>query len=441
MKLPQSLTSYAACPSVLLERAEAMHQRFTGFARQLGCLVCAVAAFACMAQPSQAFQQQQQFKQLNVQQPEKSDRLAFYKMVSSGIRSAQDALDRYFMATLAEFSDPAKQSELGDLRRQLKYNILQRAGRADDESVHKYLNQKVLDVMGPMTGKEYHPFVRVNAMLVIGDLNAKEIPLNGREKPVPSIKALATLLDNLEDVQQLEGVKAAALVGLDRHVSYGIPGSATNEQKRVYAVLMDMATGQTETHPFLRQRAVRALGHYGATGEGAAVPKLMLQMMSDRTVPMKLRCEAGRAIGNLYLERGPRVDTPPDVIAHMLGELLVQAARETGPGNRWTFEGLLAMRYFATQIEHGLQGPDPRVFKPVMHGLGAENDPRGLKFVANEQQKKYIEAMATETTRFMDGIFKNDDIPNSDISELVDSLERYLEATPPPSGGRVAGNP
>ena len=66
-------------------------------------------------------------------------------------------------------------------RKDFRNNHLRnRSGTAPD--VHDHLNELVLDFMKKLVAGDFHPAVRVNAMLMIGELNRVE-PSGSDERP------------------------------------------------------------------------------------------------------------------------------------------------------------------------------------------------------------------------------------------------------------------
>ncbi len=80
----------------------------------------------------------------------------------------------------------------------------------------------VLDFMKKLAAGNYHPAVRVNAMLAIGELNSVEPTPNTPAVPLP--EALKVLLAAVESSKLPDGVRAAAMVGIRASRGGGDPG-------------------------------------------------------------------------------------------------------------------------------------------------------------------------------------------------------------------------
>jgi hypothetical protein len=164
----------------------------------------------------------------------------------------------------------------------------------------------------------YHPAARCNAMLLLGQLNSREAVLIGENKglPEPLIYAMGVMLEALDDPQQIDAVRAAALVGILRHVQLDrqLPDAqrrlvgADNrvaEQRIVNAMLTLINTkqapeGRTQGgHDWMRRRAVEILGYLGTPGANGEVLAALEAVMADNTSPVSLRCETAEALGRL----------------------------------------------------------------------------------------------------------------------------------------------
>ena len=84
--------------------------------------------------------------------------------------------------------------------------------------------------MQKLAAGNYHPAVRVNAMLMIGDLNRVEQP------PTPLPEALTVMIAAVQSDQLSDAVRATAMVGIKRHVAAGI--SEEDARKTLTAAML-----------------------------------------------------------------------------------------------------------------------------------------------------------------------------------------------------------
>ncbi len=214
---------------------------------------------------------------------------------------------------------------------------------------------------------------RVNALLVIGDLNEKEPKLTGLQlaaPPEPLIAATPYLLQLFDNPQTPLSLRATALRGLHRHADLGV---APAHQP---ALLASMLTAVQDAnvpkdcspaaHEFLRRRAVEVLGYLKSPT--AAGP--LLAIVGDTQVSVAFRCDAARSLGMLTLKAGDPVAGTP-AAAQALGELAATVA-ETEMERRLLHDCLEAVR-------RGLNGPNPK----VQGGIRAATPPAQAKLAGD----------------------------------------------------------
>ena len=225
--------------------------------------------------------------------------------------------DYYTYFNLPQWTLSDSRSQLLDLRKKL-HDDLNKAGRPSNTEVHDRLNALSLEFMDALAnnrdpagggGKRFHPAVRVNAMLMIAELNAVE--RKGSTPPEPLPDALRTLMKNAGDPKQIEAVKVAALVGILRHLTLGAVSEP--EQKQLAAVMLKLLKspspeGQSaEGHAWLQTRAAEVLGRFGSVGAGGEVAVALAALVGDKKAPFESRCLAAGELGRLKYTKGSYV--------------------------------------------------------------------------------------------------------------------------------------
>ncbi len=166
-------------------------------------------------------------------------------------------------------------------------------------------------------GNSYHPAVRVNAMLMIGELNRVEQP------PTPLPEALDVMIAAVQSPKLSDAVRATALVGIKRHVVAGI--SDEEVRKKLTAALLkvaadDLPAGATrDGREWILRQALEILGRSGSVGENNAVFTLLAKTLSDAKLPLKIRTAAAESLGRLNYSGATGIN-PADVAA-ILGQL------------------------------------------------------------------------------------------------------------------------
>lgn len=209
--------------------------------------------------------------------------------------------------------------------------------KARSQQEHDYLNGITLWYMSGMCRGNFHPVVRHNAMLVIGDLNAVEAIQSGIKKaaPVPLPAAMDVMLGELEKNEQLDAVRVAAMVGIQRHAQMDQYADLARKIKpetkmKLIGVLTRIINTETplgrseKGHQWMRRRAVEIVGELHA--DGKTVGPMLAEILANSSEPISLRCAAAKALGRINLP--PAFATAPSAHAIKLGELAVNACRD-----------------------------------------------------------------------------------------------------------------
>jgi hypothetical protein len=190
--------------------------------------------------------------------------------------------------------------------------------------VHDRLVQLTFSTMQAIAiNARFHPYVRYNAMLMIGELNEVESTGFGgnRRPPVPLPAAVNFMLTQLNDPKQIDEVRMAALVGMLRHAQIGrlgqqmnVSGGGTPQERqanlqRILAAASQVAeekdppAGRSiEGHTWMRRRAIDIFMVLGASTPQVA--SVLEEIVADTTAPVSLRCTAAEAIGKMPTSGG-----------------------------------------------------------------------------------------------------------------------------------------
>ena len=233
--------------------------------------------------------------------------------------------------------------------------------------------------------QEFSPAVRVNAMLMIGELNEAE-PATTTELPKPLAAAVPVLREAVEDASQLDAVKIAALDGLLRHVRLGGARDRDEGPRLLKAMLNLVDTpappqGRTaDGHAWMRSLAADFLGELKWAGSNGEVIKSLAKMVAESDSPLSSRCAAARALGRLNLQGVSGLN--PSDIARGLGGLAVDACKaESEPISRRRLKDRL------TAVWLGLTGREWNPDQTSVAGIaGLATAPPHQAFVAGVRQ-------------------------------------------------------
>ncbi len=269
--------------------------------------------------------------------------------------------------------------------------------------------------MQKLAAGNYHPAVRVNAMLMIGDLNRVEQP------PTPLPEALTVMIAAVQSSQVSDAVRATAMVGIKRHVAAGIPEDEA--RKALTAAMLkivadDLPAGAVrDGREWILRQAIDILGRLGSVGENNAVFTPLAKTLADDKLPLKTRTAAAESLGRLNYAGATGIN-PADVAA-MLGQLAIdvctnelrQAKSSGDPVSR------PRMMERLSAVLAALVGGDDGSRKGIGSLAGDPNQQASL----GELQKS-IESM---TNRLSDK--KEDDNLAGPVEELRTKLEAWLK--------------
>jgi HEAT repeat protein len=239
---------------------------------------------------------------------------------------------------------------------------LNRCEKPEEKKVYDKLVDLTLEFMTKVAKDgQYHPAVRVNAMLVIGEVN--------------SPKAVAVLLATLRDKDQIDAVFVAALADLVRlaelvHVPRQQSCLSDPAVARPVIERMAQIAGKpipaNDSPQFARADAIRwmrgqaadVLAALESTGPNNEVPPALLTMLDDKDLPIPIRSKAARALAKLKYGESPYLaalakltrdalnsDQPADrgrvrLVAHDVLEGLKPFASSTNSNDQESYDGL-----------------------------------------------------------------------------------------------------
>ena len=167
--------------------------------------------------------------------------------------------------------------------------------------VHDHLVQMTFEFMNSLATGPYHPAAQINAILMIGELNSVESV--GNEPPKPYPDTLPVLLAAMENDKASDALRAAAMVGVVRHVESKIDNA--DVRKSVTTAMLKQAAVEVASGPegtgrnWIRGQTVHALGLLGAVGENNEVFNAILKSVGDNGLSFSTRCLAADALGRL----------------------------------------------------------------------------------------------------------------------------------------------
>lgn len=354
----------------------------------------------------------------------------------SGALSAEslnaEAIDPVLDYKLSQLTLPGDMASYAAVREELKYRWLV---RATAPKVHDHLVTRIFDTCKQLAGTKYHPYTRINAVLLIGELN--KIEAQSKDGGIPPERyhdALPALLDLIEAKDSVEGVVVAALVGVDRHTRYF--GDGKTDEKvvdRTYALLSQVAA-DANANVYMRRLAVRALGHSGLVGTKSnplATVELLTKVVNDPANDLILRSEAGRSLGILDLRKA---NVPnPETLAKAVVTVVVETAKKSGgQEKKWPGAKFLELQRAVSYGETSFNGRDAKAHQREMDGLMTVDAEGIMRAAAKAKPDQVIQVtnLKGDLEAFANVLFSSKAPTDDDIAAALDILESHLANVP-----------
>lgn len=221
--------------------------------------------------------------------------------------SVKPYLDGYILAQMTQTDDETL-SKLGSLRNSFLKDYVQDAPSGNREQL---LNTVIIPFAQKVTGGNYHPAVKLNAVLLIGMINGSD-PSRGIAAQ-PSSTSVNYLIGVMNDENAPEFLKVGAMSGLHRvtqfdsvanpsRIDSGTRGQigtmAFDITKKAYA---GQAQWKAETSYWLRRRSIQMLGFLKDPGAGNDRANTLFDIVTDSTEKLWIRFDAMMALRQMNL--------------------------------------------------------------------------------------------------------------------------------------------
>ncbi len=208
----------------------------------------------------------------------------------------------------------------------------------------QYLFDTTMSEMTKYARGNYEPQARVQAYLILGDLNTRERAAGDKSLPLPSSAALKLLLDDFDKPSQPDGIVSAILVGLVRHAHLNANDVTRPAEEKIQAADLDRLEKislaliaekspphgrSADGHDWLRRRAVEIAGHLAATRPSPKVVAALEALLADRKDSPEVRLAAANSMSQVTRRSaagGPKLAIKPD--AHGLALALADTLEQ-----------------------------------------------------------------------------------------------------------------
>lgn len=187
--------------------------------------------------------------------------------------------------------------------------------------IQEFFTKLTLKNMREIAAGNYHPAVRHNAMLIIGELNDREVPAVGpKVAPEPMREALTVMAEELKKPGTPDAVRVACLVGMLRHAELDakrpperrLPDVFRNEITKTMLAIVNQQISRDspgyDGRMWMKRLAMDILGAFGAVGEGDKVYTTLDALVGDEKAPTSLRLSAAVTLGRLTYPPTLKVD-------------------------------------------------------------------------------------------------------------------------------------
>ncbi|MGL4513158.1 MAG: hypothetical protein ACRCT8_08710 [Lacipirellulaceae bacterium] len=242
----------------------------------------------------------------------------YAKDQSGDVQAFKDYVEKFYFPAMTQ-PDAKSLENLEKLRNELFKQFI----APTTPALQKYLSDEALKyAKRVVTGAGYHPAVRYNALLALGQIDSKYAAEGSGDKPTPSAEANTLLCKVVASGATKDNVPrmmlVGGLVGLERHATLLDKLPAQNQKdtlKAMYGVLAaDALAG--EYAPGVRDW-VYASAARGLASSSVAIPKkavvaALAKRLADAKVDREVRAEMAALLRDIKPEAA---DVTPEVIA------------------------------------------------------------------------------------------------------------------------------
>lgn len=352
-------------------------------------------------------------------------------MRKGGDVSNKESLVKYYDLLIQIGVSPVKEAKLPLFRDRIKKE-LKEAGNVQPPTFHEESRKYLLEKMQQLANdKDVKPIIRINAVLILGDLNSKELPPGGNAVATPWAQVLPVLL-NMYRNHPDDAVRVVAQYGILRHAEGAKSGNLSKDMQTQLIgemlktlVTKDPPPGRTpDAQIWFRRRAIDVLGAIGVPahdGDETAVLRALATVIATgedaRLLPLRL--DAVKAVSRLQLKASQGINFSR--LAESLGLLALEASRDPAT------ETQRGLRYYATPIREALEGTIIPARVGVANDPEKPRQPGGLiALTTGSPHEEYVKNLAEKFNPLFD-LAVNPKIDTDEYFEKAEALGDELE--------------
>lgn len=222
------------------------------------------------------------------------------------------AVDKYiqeYVFPKMTMTDNETLSNLGSLRKDFLDDYV--SADITGSNRQHMINNLIIPEMQKIAVGNYHPAVRLNAVLIVGQINS--VDPTRTQLPRPSTECIQFLIRTMGDDSLPEYVKVAAMTGIHRNAMFDAQQTTSlidgTQKGQIGTIAMSIATSKAngqdkwspETSYWLRRRAVQTIGFLKEPGPAGDRVTALLDILSNEKEKFWLRFDAMMAMEDMAM--------------------------------------------------------------------------------------------------------------------------------------------
>lgn len=312
--------------------------------------------------------------------------------------SGFEDLRKYYVYQFAKLKDSAQSASYGKIMQSM-LDDLERTQRARTPAARHVVGW-IIAGAGAIASENYHPAARVNATLLLALVDDQGADLREGKPAVPAQAALVPLVRLYRTDTNPDGVRAAALQGIARHVTLG---AVPQQYRKSIADMMlqlassDPPSGRSpEAHAYLQRYAVDILTVLANPNVAEQTTQTLVSLSTASEKPSLISAYAAAKIGQLQPGKG-KVQNPSRVLKSWAARA---AAAIDGELDR------IARLDPPKAVRDQPAMPTEQSPRPMGYGPGAEMDMSGsygMESALYESSSDYTMEMPSSDYMMMEG--------------------------------------
>lgn len=313
----------------------------------IGFLVLLVSKASAQQSPYDSIEMPEQLKDEAVVRSVESKTKTF---ATTGTGNARLASGYFTVYVPAKMTGPDGLKHISQLTKET-LSLLTRSQRSNRPQVAQQITRFIYDGMKKVAEGNYHPAARINALIILSRLDRQLANTSTRSPPIPLREALPILMAQYENENNVDGVRAAALHGLHRQVSFGFPQIAPADRAKIGQMMSDLLEASPPqsrselAHAYLQRFAVDILDVL-QTAEDKTLGTKLISVSTQPANPDLIALYSASRLAKMGPQLQGQIDSPETVL------------------NSWAKRTLAAFEAEVSRL-NALTRPDPDRSQPA----------------------------------------------------------------------------